>query len=233
MTLTTNILESVGDAGVNRESDVMAVQGLLNSKGFKSGKVDGRCGTKTIEAIRRFQASFMKEPDGLIEPRHSTWRRLTSTTTLPGSASLLEWSGNSASWTQEKKLASMHPDMRPKVKAVLEGMTARGFQPKIFYGWRSVAKQLEIVKEGNSSVKFSFHNVQHKDGTPNAYAADIVDTRWAWGPEAARNGFWKALGEEAKLQNLYWGGDWSKPDWAHVQLVANGLLARMKQESGL
>lgn len=91
-----------------------------------------------------------------------------------------EWSGESKKWTQEKKLQSMHPELRPLVKAVIEGLAKRGFQPFIFYGWRSVTKQLDIVKKGHSPVKFSFHNVQKKDGTPDAYAADIVDKRWLW-----------------------------------------------------
>jgi hypothetical protein len=41
------------------------------------------------------------------------------------------------------------------------------------------------------------------------------------------------VGEEAKKQNLYWGGDWKKPDWAHVQLVPNSQLKRLKKEAGL
>ncbi len=73
-----------------------------------------------------------------------------------------------------------------------------------------------------------------KSGTPNSYAADVIDSRYGWTPQAETSGFWKALGEEAKKQNLYWGGDWSSfRDWAHVQLVANSELARVKKESGL
>jgi hypothetical protein len=83
-------------------------------------------------------------------------------------------------------------------------------------------------------VTFSFHNIQKKDGTPDAYAADIVDRRRAWNKEAAKHGYWNALGEEAKKRALYWGGDWKKsPDWAHVQLVPNSQLKRFKRESGL
>ena len=101
---------------------------------------------------------------------------------------------------------------------------------------------MEITKKGHSKVTFSFHNVQKKDGTPDAYAADIVDKRWLWKKEAAKHGFWTALGEEAKKQNLYWGGDWKKtvhhklvpaPDWAHVQLVPNDRLKYFRKESGL
>src|SRR6185436_3267910 len=118
------------------------------------------------------------------------------------------WSGDSSQWSQDKKLASMHPDLRPKVTAVLKALQKRSFQPVIFFGWRSVAVQLEIYKRGDSTVKFSFHNAQKNDGTPNSYAADIIDSRYAWKDTAATSGFWKALGEEAKAQNLYWGGDW-------------------------
>jgi peptidoglycan L-alanyl-D-glutamate endopeptidase CwlK len=145
-----------------------------------------------------------------------------------------DWSGDSSRWSQEKKVQSMHPDLRPKVEAVIAALQKRGFQAKIFFAWRSVAVQLEIFKKGHTKVKFSFHNAQKKDGTPKAYAADIIDSRYAWTPKAETEGFWKALGEEAHAQSLYWGGDWKTfRDWAHVQLVENSQLGRVKKESGL
>jgi hypothetical protein len=36
-----------------------------------------------------------------------------------------KWGGNSAHWSQEKKLESMHPDLRPRVQGVLKGLAAR------------------------------------------------------------------------------------------------------------
>jgi hypothetical protein len=228
------ILDSVGAGGKNRNADVAVVQSLLNSKGFKTGVVDGVCGPKTVAAIRRFQATFTRLPDGLIEPRRTTWTKLVSSNKLVGAPYLQQWTGDSSLWGQDKKLLSLRPDLRPKVQAVLAALAKRGFQPKIFFGWRSVAVQLEIFKKGRSKVRFSFHNAQRKDGTPNAYAADIVDARYAWSEQAASSGFWKALGEEAKAQNLVWGGDWASfRDWAHVQLVDNSQLGRVKAESGL
>lgn len=225
---------SVGEKGTNWKHDVEVVQSLLNSKGFQAGRVDGVCGSNTIAAIRRFQATFLSQPDGLVEPFRTTWQRLISPVSAPAHSGLLQWTGDSSQWTQEKKTASMHPDLRPKVAAVLAALTKRGFQPKIFFAWRSVAVQLEIFKKGNTTVKFSFHNAQKKDGTPNSYAADIIDGRYGWNAEAESSGFWKALGEEAKKEKLYWGGDWTSfQDWAHVQLVENSQLARVKQESGL
>jgi peptidoglycan hydrolase-like protein with peptidoglycan-binding domain len=230
----TFLAASVGEKGKNLHQDVLTVQSLLKTKGYNPGPADGVCGAKTIAAVRKFQATFLAQPDGLIEPGRSTWSRLSSAAGVTASPGLKQWNGDSAQWSQEKKLQSMCPELRPKVAAVLEVLKKRGFQPKIFYGWRSVAVQLHLYNQGKSKVKFSFHNAQKPDGTPNAYAADIIDGRYAWTSQAESSGFWKALGEEAKKQALYWGGDWkSFRDWAHVQIAANAALAQVKRESGL
>jgi len=229
----SSIHGSVGQNGKNSQGDVLLVQRLLKTKGFSPGPVDGVCGAKTIAAIRRFQQSFLRNPDGLIQPGHKTWLRLANPT-VPAPPNLALWSGDSSRWSQNKKIASMKPELRPKVQAVVDALAKRDFKPKVFFGWRSVAVQLKLYEEGNSTVKFSFHNAQKPDGTPNSYAADIIDERYGWNDEAQSSGFWKALGEEAKAQQLYWGGDWASfRDWAHVQLVPNSELARVKKESGL
>jgi peptidoglycan hydrolase-like protein with peptidoglycan-binding domain len=228
------IIATVGEKGKNISADVAIVQTLLKSKGYDPGKADGICGPLTIAAIKAFQAKFLSHPDGLIQPGHTTWQRLTASAGSQQPAAQGQWSGDSSKWSQDKKLASMNPLLQPKVQAVISALSGRGFKPTIFFGWRSVAVQLQLYEAGNTTVKFSFHNAQKPDGTPNAYAADIVDSRYGWNKEAETSGFWKALGEEAKKQGLVWGGDWSSfRDWAHVQLVPNSQLGRVKQESGL
>ena len=62
--------------------------------------------------------------------------------------------------------------------------------------------QRRLFEEGNSKVRFSFQNAQMKNGTPRAYAADVIDKRWGWGDEAAAQGFWDALGKAAKAESL-------------------------------
>lgn len=47
------------------------------------------------------------------------------------------------------------------------------------------------------------------------YAVDIVDRRFGWD---AKPGFWKDLGLLAKKHGCVWGGDWKKPDVAHVEM---------------
>jgi peptidoglycan L-alanyl-D-glutamate endopeptidase CwlK len=233
----STILRSVGKNGGNLRTDVETVQTLLKAKGYDPGIVDGACGNGTIGAIKKFQGTFMSQPDGLIEPGGGSWRRLSGSGAVSqttNSPTLTEWGGDSSKWSHEKKIASMFPDMRPKVEAVLAGLRERGFQPKIVFAWRSVAVQLELYRKGNTTVKFSFHTAQKKDGTPNAYAVDIIDVRYAWNPSAETAGFWKALGDEGKKQGLYWGGDWkSFKDVAHLQYYDNSKLKVVKAESGL
>jgi len=228
------LIGSVGDQGKNLRQDVELVQHLLKEQAYYKGRVDGICGSHTLAAIRSFQSKFLSRPDGLIDVGGRTWHHLIASTAVTVKPVLLQWTGDSARWPEEKKILSMHPQLRPKVQKVLSALKDRGFQPKVFYGWRSVVVQLKIYAQGHTKVKFSFHNAQKPDGTPNSYAADIVDKRYGWEPGAKTSGFWKALGEEAKKQGLHWGGDWTSfPDEAHVQLVANSQLAHVKAESGL
>lgn len=55
----------VGEKGQNLQQDVLLVQTLLKTKGYNTGPVDGICGQKTIKAIRDFQLTFLKNPDGV------------------------------------------------------------------------------------------------------------------------------------------------------------------------
>ncbi len=230
---------SVGEGGKNHSEDVELVQTLLKKVGTYLGKVDCKCGPKTIAAIADFQRTIMKNPDGRVDPAGYTWLALSHPSVKPVSykpppTTKGDWSGDSSRWTQEKKLASMNAKLRPKVEHILKALTDAGFQPKIFFGWRSVQVQLEIYKKGNSKVKFSFHNAQTPEGIPNSYAADIVDKRWGWDAPAEKNGFWKALGKAAKAEDLVWGGNWKTlRDVAHVQNKQNSELAAVKRESGL
>ncbi len=68
--------KSVGRGGVNEAEDVQSVQVRLKERGVDPGKVDSDIGPKTIGAIERFQATFLKDPDGLISPGKNTEKHL-------------------------------------------------------------------------------------------------------------------------------------------------------------
>lgn len=224
-----HLVDSVGEGGRNYTIDVLRVQTLLRSKGYVLQPGRGICGNDTVIAIKKFQASFLSQPTGLIEPYSLSVQKLCEE-----KHAVHEWSGDSSRWSQEKKLKSLNLAFQPRVVSVVDKLKRDGFLPSIYYGWRSVAVQLTLYNSGRSKVKFSFHNAQHPDGTPNSYAADIIDARFGWTDQAERAGFWAALGSVAKAQGLIWGGDWSSfRDVAHVQLLPNSLLHNVKQESGL
>ena len=229
--MNTDIKASVGRGGENRKSDTRIVQKVLNAI-YPSALlvVDGLCGRKTIARIKRFQRNFMAKPDGRVDPGGRTIRRMIAA----APAVSKDWSGDSSKWSQEKKIESLHRFMRGKVSRTIDALKAQGFKPKIVYAWRSVAVQKELFDKKRTKVRFSFHNAQYKNGTPAAYAADIIDRRWAWSDEAEENGFWEALGKAAKAEELYWGGDWRKfKDWAHVQFYPNTRLSEVRRESGV
>jgi len=238
------IRRSVGNGGVNQNQDVRAVQSQLNAqmpRTLTKLVIDGKSGPVTIAAIRSFQKSVVGlwMPDGRVDAGGKTLIGLSEPSSeakwARGTAmESARWGGDSARWTQEKKLQSLDPAFRIKVMSIVDALEKQGFQPKIFYGWRSVAVQQELFKKGRSKVKFSFHNAQKSDGTPNSYAADIIDRRWGWKDAAEKNGFWEALGKEANKRGLVWGGDWkSFKDVAHIQGRKNSELSAVKRESGL
>ena len=232
---------SAGLGGTNQRDDVFAVQSLLREAGLDPGPVDGICGPRTIAAIQRYQGRFLPDAGGLVDPDGSTWRKLTGvppgTDDQPPHAPDFvkpEWSGACEKWSQAMKLLSMDPDLRTRVQAAMAELRNLGFRPRIFFGWRSAAAQRELFQAGKTGVLFSFHNAQRPDGTPNAYAADIIDERWGWDEAAEEHGFWEALGKAARTHGLIWGGDWKSPhDPAHVQNRQNYELAAVRKESGL
>lgn len=81
--LTSNdvISASVGSGGRNQYADVELVQILLNLNQDAIGRllgVDGKCGSKTIGAITRYQTvrRTTNSPDGRIDPGYGTIARL-------------------------------------------------------------------------------------------------------------------------------------------------------------
>jgi hypothetical protein len=133
---------------------------------------------------------------------------------------------NFMQWTQDQKLGSLEPSFRAKVERVLARLKAKGYSPKLDYGWRSVAYQQELVRKGVSKATFSWHNVTDSKGEPMALAADIIQTKPDWNTS---NPFWKAVGEAARAEGLVWGGDWtSLKDYPHVQMYPDALLASYK-----
>jgi len=77
MTRPFEISASVGYGGKNKPADVEAVQTALNRRVNAGLVVDGKCGGKTIAAIKKFQGTLGGfKADGLIEPGRATAKAL-------------------------------------------------------------------------------------------------------------------------------------------------------------
>jgi hypothetical protein len=123
----------------------------------------------------------------------------------------------------------MTDDFRWRVEVILRHLETKGWVPVVFHGRRTASQQAEKVKQGFSHTMASFHlastAIPHQAITFNyvvkGEAADIVDARYLWsGPASHLNfSFWKDLGGYSKSVGLTWGGNWKKPDVAHVQLT--------------
>jgi peptidoglycan hydrolase-like protein with peptidoglycan-binding domain len=68
---------SVGLGGRNLHDDVKRVQDLLiKNKIPLRGGADGHCGQYTIQAIKKFQSHYMRNPDGRVDVGGRTWKKL-------------------------------------------------------------------------------------------------------------------------------------------------------------
>lgn len=134
---------------------------------------------------------------------------------------------DAARWASiEAKLKKFHPTLARKIRAIIKDLEGHGHKPTIGSGWRSKAEQRIIYNRGDSTVLFSFHNATKADGTACALAGDIVDARYGWDSPKR---FWTHLGSSANAHGLVWGGGWKRfPDVAHVQLLPNNMLTKVK-----
>ena len=203
-----NLRQSVGLGAVNDPADVRAVQAAL-SVVVPGGDLrpDGVCGPDTIAAIQAYQATFLRASDGRCEPGDRTFRRLRSDLAdAPPAVRAAEWDGDPEAWSEEKKLASLHPTFRAGVSAMLAELRGDGFAPTLTCGWRA------------GGPGFGFQNAQLPEGTPNAWAAELGD--------AGHAGFPEALGAAAQRQG-YGVAE------GRVQGLGNRELRRIRRESGL
>ena len=135
----TTITASVGERGINRNPDVRLVQALLNRHltiiGGAALKVDGGCGPKTIDAIKRFQKIVGRRatPDGRVDPGGATLRALdgggapaapapiTAAGDLSGTT---WWRANQAKYSNSSAVSDLETVFGGKVKKFISAMTA-------------------------------------------------------------------------------------------------------------
>jgi hypothetical protein len=127
----------------------------------------------------------------------------------------LTWISSDGHWIYKCKnqreydnLAGIVGYFRDRVLIVLCGLRLQGFNPYVFEGRRTLARQAWLLAHHFSTILKSRHCV--------GKAVDIADAKLAW---AASGAFWKALGEQVhRVEGLTWGGSWVHfRDVAHVE----------------
>lgn len=101
------------------------------------------------------------------------------------------------------------PVFADKLELLFQRLRARGFDPMLHEGFRSVARAKKLAeaaaKGGPKAIELSMHTL--------GAAADLKSIKYGYdSPE-----FYEALGEETKALGLTWGGDFG--DNPHVQAV--------------
>jgi hypothetical protein len=114
-------------------------------------------------------------------------------------------------------LDSLEPTFKPIVEEILAKLKAKGWQPIVAEGRRTLAEQKEKVRLGYSTTLNSYHL--------SGMAADVVDKRFLWNINISHQ-FWKDLGRIVidmipNHPGLRWGGDWGK-GWQRYQQYVGG-----------
>lgn len=115
-----SIKRFVGLKGKNVKEDVELIQILLNCFNSKFSPLkklsqDGKCGSKTIQAIRQFQIKVIKmtSPDSRIDPNGATFRSLTQYYKLPEQSKIDAYQKKKYTW---EKLIEL---IKPKIYSPL------------------------------------------------------------------------------------------------------------------
>ena len=75
----------------------------------------------------------------------------------------------------QQRLTECHEVFAEALTGVSRDLERLGFRPRIQEAWRSPEAQLQAVNNGNSELRFGFHNVTGADGRREALAVDLLD----------------------------------------------------------
>lgn len=107
---------------------------------------------------------------------------------------------------KNKAFESLEDRFKPIVLEIMTRLEAKGWQPQVIEGRRTIAQQREKVAKGYSKTMHSYHLT--------GMAADICDKRYLWNIPLSHQ-YWKDQGEIvldlAKTnKGLRWGGVWAE-----------------------
>ena len=193
--------------------DSKFLQRFLSSGGYYNDDIDGDVGPKTLEAMGKFEADTEQVANelGSFDKRTEASIR---TMLIP---------------TQRKA--------REFMKNIGQAGLGQGLSVRIISGTRTFAEQAELFEKHQhggplaASPGHSNHNfgIAWDVGIFNEkgeYIDDLIDKKIL--TSKAVDAEYKKVGTYGKARGLFWGGDWSDPDYPHFQMRDNDELASIR-----
>ena len=193
--------------------DSKFLQRFLSSGGFYKDRIDGDVGPNTREALGKFEADTEQVANELGSFDKRTEASI-QTMLIP---------------TQRKA--------REFMKNIGQAGLGQGLSVRILSGTRTFAEQAELFEKHQhggplaASPGHSNHNfgIAWDVGIFNEkgeYIDDLIDKKIL--TSKAVDAEYKKVGTYGKARGLFWGGDWSDPDYPHFQMRDNDELASIR-----
>ena len=192
------------------------LQRFLSSGGYYKERIDGDVGPKTLEAVGKFEAETEQVANELGSFDKRTEKSI-QTMLIP---------------TQRKA--------REFMKDIGQAGLSQGLTARIISGTRTFDEQDELFAQGrtspgdvvtNARAGYSNHNfgIAWDVGIFNEkseYIDDLIDKKMM--TSKAVDAEYKKVGAYGKARGLFWGGEWTKPDYPHFQMRDNNELASIR-----
>jgi peptidoglycan L-alanyl-D-glutamate endopeptidase CwlK len=196
--------------------DSKFLQRFLSSGGYYNDDIDGDVGPKTLEAMGKFEAETEQVANEL---------------------------GSFDTRTEKSIRAMLIPTQRKArqfMKDIGQAGLSQGLTARIISGTRTFDEQNKLYAQGrtspgnvvtNARAGYSNHNfgiawdvgIFNKKGD---YIDDLIDKKLM--TSKAVDAEYKKVGAYGKACGLFWGGDWTKPDYPHFQMRDNDELASIR-----
>lgn len=123
----------------------------------------------------------------------------------------------------------MYPTFARWMAAIERDMEGHGQRPRFQEIWRSPEDQLEAYRNGNSTVRYGFHNVTGKDGGKESLATDVLDDD---NPNRESVGYCLLLASSARAHGcetgILWGLDRKQRKMVNEAIMKRNWLADIK-----
>jgi peptidoglycan LD-endopeptidase CwlK len=193
--------------------DSVFLQRFLSSGGYYKGDLDGLIGPKSRTALAEFETDTQQVANEL---------------------------GSFDKRTEAAIRTMLIPTQRAARKfmqSIGQAQLTQGFTVRILSGTRTFAEQAVLFEKhqqggplaarpGRSNHNFGIAWDVGVFNQQGAYIDDLIDKKMM--TSKAVDAEYKKAGAHGKGLGLFWGGDWSSPDYPHFQMRNNDELAAIR-----